>query len=409
MKKNLTYVGVLALGLILGGLIFNGPSNEEKDHDHDQSSETSQMWTCAMHPQIMQSEPGVCPICAMDLTPVTQSLGELGPNQFKLTKNAIALANIQTSIVGNNNSEKGSEINLSGKIQENDDNTSVQSAHFDGRIEKLYTSSLGLQVSKGQAIAEVYSPELVTAQQELLTAYKVRKSQPKLYEAIRNKFKNWNIHNGQLSEIESSGKIKTQFTIYSHVSGIITELMVNEGSHIMDGHSIFKVADLNTVWAEFDAYEKQLASLKVGDRIRITSHANPNNIIDATISFIDPVLDTKTRTVVVRAKIQNSNRALKPGMFVKGEVSTRPIDREKSVTIPKTAVLWTGKRSIVYVKKEGVTPVFELRNIVLGKEIGESYEIEEGLVENEIIVTNGAFTVDAAAQLQGKKSMMNNP
>ena len=409
MKKNLTYIGVLALGLILGGLIFNGSSNEEKDHVHDQRSETSQMWTCSMHPQIMQSEPGVCPICAMDLTPITQSVEELGPNQFELTKNAMALANIQTTVVGTSNSGDITEINLSGKIQENEDRTSVQSAHFDGRIEKLYTSSLGLQVNKGQAIAEVYSPELVTAQQELLTAYKVRISQPKLYEAIRNKFKNWNIHDDQLSEIEKTGKVKTQFTIYSHVSGIITDMTVKEGSHIVDGHPIFKVANLSTVWAEFDAYENQLTSLKVRDPISIISHANPNEIIDANISFIDPVLDTKTRTVVVRAEISNSKGALKPGMFVKGIISSRPIDGEISLTVPKTAVLWTGKRSIVYVKKDGATPIFEMRNVVLGEAIGETYEIEEGLVDNEIIVTNGAFTVDAAAQLQGKKSMMNKP
>jgi Cu(I)/Ag(I) efflux system membrane fusion protein len=408
MKKNLTYIGILALGLLLGGLIFNPPSIEEQDHIHDQSSETSQTWTCSMHPQIRQAEPGVCPICAMDLTPAANSVEELGPNQFKLTKNAVALANIQTSIVLKGTSGNSSGLNLSGEIQENEDKISVQSAHFDGRIEKLYTSSLGLYINKGQAIAEVYAPELVTAQQELLTAYKVRETQPKLYEAIRNKFKNWNVKEDQLSEIEKTGKVKSQFTIYSYVSGNISDLTVKEGSHIMNGHPILKVANLNTVWAEFDAYESQLASINLGDRIQISSLAHPNEMIDAKITFIDPILDTQTRTAIIRAQISNSNNLLKPGMFVKGVLSLRPNNEEHSLIIPKTAVLWTGKRSVVYVKKDETTPVFEMRNVILGKEIEAFYEIEAGLSENEIVVTNGAFTVDAAAQLQGKKSMMNN-
>ncbi len=407
MKNYLKYVGILALGLVLGWFIFGGSSNKEMEHNHDQLSDANQMWTCAMHPQIMQSEPGICPICAMDLTLMNNSSEGLTSNQFEMSKNAMALANIQTSKVSNNKSGGEPEINLSGEITENEDNTATQSAHFNGRIEKLYTKSLGIYVRRGQAIAQVYSPELVTAQQELLTAYSMRKSQPKLYEAIRNKFKNWNIHDAQLSEVETTGEIKTQFTIYAHVSGFITKLAVKEGSHIFDGHPIFKVANLSTVWAEFNAYEKQLSSLNINDRIRITTNANPNKIIDATISFIDPILDTKTRTVVVRAKITNSNGDLKPGMFVKGVVSSRQIDKETLLTIPKTAVLWTGKRSVVYVKLEGVTPVFEMRNVILGKEFNETYEVVEGLEVNELIVTNGAFTVDAAAQLQGKKSMMN--
>ena len=407
MENYLKYVGVLAIGLVLGWILFGDSSNKDMEHNHDQSAEVNQLWTCSMHPQIMQPEAGDCPICGMDLIPAANSSEELTSNQFEMSENAMALANIETSAVRNDKSGSEPTINLTGKIAENEDNTATQSAHFNGRIDKLYTKSLGTYVSHGQAIAQVYSPELVKAQQELLTAYKVRKSQPTLYKAIRNKFKNWNINDTQLSEVEETGVVKSQFTIYARVSGFITELAVKEGSHIMDGHPIFKVSNLSTVWAQFDAYEKQLSSLNINDRIAITTNANPNKIIEATISFIDPILDVKTRTVIVRAKINNSNGALKPGMFVKGVVSSRQIDKTNLLTIPKTAVLWTGKRSVVYVKTEGTTPVFEMRNVILGKELNESYEVLEGLEVNEVIVINGTFTVDAAAQLQGKKSMMN--
>jgi Cu(I)/Ag(I) efflux system membrane fusion protein len=185
--------------------------------------------------------------------------------------------------------------------------------------------------------------------------------------------------------------------------------MVEEGNYVKEGQGLFMISNLATVWANFDAYEKQLSSIKKGDVLIITSNANPTTEIKAKVSFIDPVLNTSTRTVIVRAELNNSKGALKPGMFVKGILTSTAFgSAEKTqITIPKTAVLWTGKRSVVYVKKQGTEPVFEMRIVTIGNEINDAYEILEGLNENEEIVTNGTFTVDAAAQLQGKKSMMN--
>jgi Cu(I)/Ag(I) efflux system membrane fusion protein len=406
MKKYFVYIGILAIGLLLGWMLFGGSSNNALEHNHDEITEDNQMWTCSMHPQIMQPESGDCPICGMDLIPSESSSEGLLANQFRLTENAIALANIQTTIVGKGNVEDN-VIKLSGKITANNDKTATQPAHFNGRIEKIYVNSVGERVKMGQAIAQIYSPELVAAQQELITAFRIKESQPQLYNAVRNKFNNWKIPGAQLSEIETTGQVKTHFTIYSHVSGVVSEILVSQGAHIMDGHPIFKVTNLTTVWANFDVYENQISQIKKGQEITIKTNTYPNKEFKAKISFIDPVLNTKTRTVAVRAVLNNKSDVFKPGMFIEGKVEGVSSNKTEILSIPSSAVLWTGQRSVVYLKTNSNEPVFEMREITLGNKVGDSYEILEGLNNGDEIVTNGTFTVDAAAQLQGKKSMMN--
>ena len=169
MKKYIIYIGLLTIGLLLGWVLFGYSSNKETEHDHDEIVETTQMWTCSMHPQIMQPEPGDCPICGMDLIPAEGGSDGLLADQFKLTENAMALANIQTTVVGKGNVE-GNTIKLSGKIAENEEANAVQVSYFSGRIERLNVSFTGEEVGKGQLLATIYSPELYAAQQELITA-----------------------------------------------------------------------------------------------------------------------------------------------------------------------------------------------------------------------------------------------
>ncbi|WP_111710040.1 efflux RND transporter periplasmic adaptor subunit [Lutibacter citreus] len=408
MKKYIIYIGILVIGLLLGKIFFGGSSHTEVEHKHNAQTETNEMWTCSMHPQIMQTEPGACPICGMDLIPVKSNNEGLLADQFQLSENALALANIQTSIVGKTLTNEGTGFILSGKITENENETATMPAHFDGRIEKLYVNSLGEHVKKGQAIAQIYSPELIAAQQELITTYKLRTSQPQLYNAVKNKFKNWMIHDAQLNTIEQTGKVKTQFTIYSHVSGVVTEILINEGSHIMDGKPIFKVSNLKTVWANFDVFENQISQFKKGQDIIVTTNAYPNKEFKGKVDFIDPILDTKTRTVKLRVELNNKEDLFKPGMFVEGKVKgVSSLNNEHVLTIPSSSVLWTGKRSVVYLKANPKQPVFEMREIELGNQIGSNYQVLEGLNNGDEIVTNGTFTIDAEAQLQGKKSMMN--
>ena len=408
MKNNkiVIYIGILVVGVLLGWLLFGGSSNEEIDHNHDAVAATNQMWTCSMHPQIMQPEPGDCPICGMDLIPAESGSDGLMADQFKLTENAMALANIQTTVVGKGNVE-GNTIKLSGKIAENEEANAVQVSYFAGRIERLNVSFTGEEVRKGQLLATIYSPELYAAQQELITAASLKESQPALYKAVRNKLKLWKLSENQINQIEETGKVKENFPVYATVSGTVTEKLVEQGDYIKQGQPLLKIANLNTVWGNFDVYENQIDRFKKGQEVMITTNAYPNKEFKGKVDFIDPVLNTKTRTVTLRVVLSNKDDVFKPGMFVTANIEGSTAKNDEVLSIPASSVLWTGERSVVYLKTNPDQPIFEMREIKLGNQIGNEYEVVEGLFVGNEIVTNGTFTVDAAAQLQGKKSMMN--
>lgn len=406
MKKYGIYCMLLVTGIVIGKFALSGEQTHEQTHS-ETVTKKSELWTCAMHPQIQQLEAGDCPICGMDLILTQENTTELSSNQFRMTTTAMALANIQTSIVSEETTEN-STLQLTGTIEANEKTNAIQTAHFSGRIEKLYVNSTGETVQKGQRIALIYSPELVTTQQELITAMRMKASQPELYKAVRNKLKLWKLSDTQIQQIETSKKVISQFPIYANVSGVVTEKLVEEGNHIMEGGVLFKVSNLSSVWASFDAYETQLPTIKLGNLISITTNANPTEKITANITFIDPVLNTKTRTVAVKAVLNNHTKKLKPGMFVTGIIANTRVT-SNTLHIPKSAILWTGKRSVVYVKMAVNEPIFEAREVILGNATNTHYEVLSGLSKSDEIVTNGTFTVDAAAQLQGKKSMMNTP
>jgi Cu(I)/Ag(I) efflux system membrane fusion protein len=407
MKKYIIYSAILGVGLLLGWFIFGGSSTTETKHNHNVVAETNQMWTCSMHPQIMQPEAGDCPICGMDLIPAENGSDGLLADQFKLTENAMALANIQTSIVGEENLESRS-TQLSGKIAENEEANTVQISYFSGRIERLNVNSTGEEVRKGQLLATIYSPELYAAQQELITASSLKESQPALYKAVRNKLKLWKLSENQINGIESSGKVKENVPVYATVSGTVTDKLVEQGDNVKQGQSLLKIANLNTVWGNFDVYENQLESFKKGQDVIVTTNAYPNKEFKGKVDFVNPVLDTKTRTITLRVVLNNEDAIFKPGMFVKANIECALNGKKDAIlSIPASAVLWTGERSVVYLKTNPDVPIFEMKEVVLGNRRGANYEIVAGLFAGNEIVTNGTFTVDAAAQLNGKKSMMN--
>jgi len=411
MKKNLIYIAVAALSGLLVGYLFFGNSESGESyvdlHQHNTDAR-DQMWTCSMHPQIMQPEAGDCPICGMDLIPAETGSEGLSQDQFVMTKNAMALANVETTVVGNVDANSDNTLILSGTIAMNEEAMALQASYFDGRLEKLYVNYEGQEVKKGQLLAAIYAPELVAAQQELLTAASLKESQPQLYQAVRNKLKLWKLTDDQIEGIENSGKVNESFPVYATVSGTVSGVMSAEGDYIKQGQPIARVSNLNSVWAEFDAYENQLSQIKEGQKIVITTNAYRDQKYEGQISFISPVLDNASRTVTVRAILNNKTGLFKPGMFVNGEVRKSVSSNvDKNLYVPASAVMWTGKRSLVYVKLKAAQPVFEMRSVTLGDRIGESYAVSSGLMAGEEVVTNGAFTIDAAAQLQGKTSMMN--
>ena len=406
-KQIIIAIVILLLGILIGKFTFSNSAEIVDNHQHESKEEH---WTCSMHPTVDLPEFGACPICGMDLILREDGDEELINNSFKMTKNAMALANIETLVVGDKLSDgvyNASMLKLSGKISANENASAIQTAHFGGRIEKLYFKSEGEYMKKGALLATIYSPELVTAQNELIEAMDIKELQPELYNAVRNKLKNWKISETQIQSIEHNKKVITDFNMYTNVSGFIDAVLAKEGNHVKEGTPLFKVSNLESVWAVFDVYEQDIETLKLGQDISIKLNAYPDKEIKAIINFINPNLNTSTRTISVRATLSNRNGELKPGMFITSDVVLNRDDNvDDLILIPKTAVLWTGKRSIVYVKTDESNPTFELREVKLGTDLGENYEIVSGLENGEEIVFNGAFTVDAAAQLQGKKSMM---
>jgi len=408
-KENIIYFGIAVItGLLIGYLIFGNSADATNGAEHDHSTEiaSGDMWTCSMHPQIMQPESGSCPICGMDLIPAESSGEGLTANQIKMTENAMVLAGVETVMVGSGTTGEN-KVKVSGKVVINQKSDAVQSAYFDGRIENIFVNFEGEEVRKGQKLATIYAPALVSAQQELLTASNLKESQPQLYKAVRNKLKLWKLSEAQINQIESSGQVLENFPVYSNVNGVVSEIMVGEGDYIKTGSPLVKVANLNSVWAIFDAYENQLSLFEEGQTLNVTTNSYPNETFPAKVSFVAPTLNKNTRTLEVRTELDNQNGLLKPGMFVQAEVEIDNIQGDASLTIPESAVLWTGKRSLVYVQPNPNEAIFEMREVELGNLMNGSYVVNSGLKSGDLVVAKGTFTVDAAAQLQGKKSMMN--
>lgn len=397
---------VLVVGLFLGWLIFKSDSPAESRHNHEQGNETT--YTCSMHPQIRQNEPGKCPICGMDLIPLIQKSdkGESSPFVHTMTPEAVALANVQTQKVKAVSPEH--EIYLTGKVAVNEQRTFVITANYSGRIEKLFIDFTGQTVTKGQKLATIYSPELVTGQKELIEASKYKEINPALYKASKEKLRLWKISEVQINEIENSGLVLTEFDVYADQSGIVIRRDIAKGDYVNKGTVLFEIADLSNVWILLDAYESDLPLIKIGQKISITLSSVPGKEFTAPISFIDPLINPQTRTAAVRAELNNSQQTFKPEMFVKGKIKASLSVSGKSIVIPKSSILWTGKRSVVYLKVPNTEfPTFEMREITIGASLGEYYIVENGLNESEEIVTNGVFAIDGAAQLAGKSSMMN--
>ena len=417
IKENYRLVlVVLVAGLFLGWLFFH-PSRDEKAQinqaevmdGHDHPSETPSVWTCSMHPQIRQDKPGKCPICAMDLIPVA-SLGSSGagadPNEIMMSESAVKLAEIQTMTVGLGAPQR--IVYLQGKVQADERNMAEITARFGGRIEKLFVNFTGQQVKKGEKLATIYSPDLVSAQQELFEAMALRETRPSLYKAARTKLRLWDLTDGQIDSIEQGGEPLLYLEIHSPITGTIMKRHVAQGDYVMEGSALFQVTDLSGVWVVFDAYESDLPWIGKGDLMELTFQSLPGKSFEGKVTYIDPYIDPATRVAGVRIELPNGGGLLKPEMFARGKLHSRLAAGATQLLIPKSSILWTGKRAVVYVKvPDRSSPTFLYREITLGPDAGDFYVVEEGLTSGEEIAVNGVFKIDASAQLEGKTSMMN--
>lgn len=460
---------LIMIGIFLGyGL--RSFSNGDSGHEHENITHNAQIefWTCSMHPQIRQPNPGQCPICGMDLIPVSDETGGEGSGrQLKLTPTAMRLASIQVSPV--EHKYVAAEIRMVGKIDYDETRIKYISAYVPGRIDRLYVNYTGTEVRKNDHLVELYSPELISAQEELIQAQKthkllsgsegtdLRKSGLSTLQAVRDKLRLWGLTDWQIKNIEEKGIVSDQLTIYSPMAGIVIHRNATEGMYVTTGTKIYTIADLSKLWMKLDVYESDLQWIRYGQDVEFKTEATPGEIFSGKISFIDPVLNPQTRTVKVRVNVDNPEGKLKPEMFVKalvkskvstsgrvmdphltgkwispmhpeivkdhpgrcdvcgmalvraeelGYVSAEKLERDAPLVVPATAPLITGKRAIVYVAVKEQEGVFEGREIVLGPRAGDYYVVESGLSAGEWVVTNGNFKLDSDLQIKAKPSMM---
>lgn len=395
---------ILLVGLLLGWLIFGGNNHSHDEHAGHNHTGDSTVWTCSMHPSIRDDQPGTCPICAMDLIPATSGMGDEDNFSMVMSEAAMRLAEIQVIPA----SLDYAEINVwaPGRIAVDERKRATISGHFNGRITELLVNFTGDFIQKDQPLARVYSDDLVIAQRELIEAYKRRDTQPALYRAARQRLLFWDLREHQLDAIIAKGEPSWAVDILAPFSGFVMVRKVTKGDYFTTGDTLFQLADLSSVWIIFDVFERDISLLSRGSKIEFTLSSRAGETFEATISWINPVLNPTTRTVEVRAEAANPRGALKPGMLLSGNIHIT--SDTPHILIPASAVLWTGPRSLVYVhhrEQEGAR--FEAREVTLGRRAGDFYIIKDGLEENERVVFNGAFKIDSEMQLADRFSMMN--
>ncbi|MEX0779066.1 MAG: efflux RND transporter periplasmic adaptor subunit [Balneolales bacterium] len=417
-SKQIIYgAGLLLLGLLFGYLIFRPSPGLHNAHDDVSAESTDQhvledhtdeegniVYTCSMHPSVREDEPGDCPICGMELIPVTSEARD-DEYSMVMTEAAVQLANIQTTRVIEE--VPVHEIRLPGRIKVDERRLTNITAHFPGRIQELFVNFTGAPIRAGEAMATIYSPQLVTTQRELLTAIRSGGPQSTMAESARAKLRQWELTDAQINEIVQSGEVREDIEIVSPANGYVMSRNFAREDHVEEGAVLFEIANLEQVWGVFEAYEEDLAWLREGDAISFSSRSNPGHQFDATIAYINPVVDPNKRTVQIRANIDNGNSSLKPEMLVKGIVTSSGQEGTRKL-IPVSSVLWTGPRSVAFVKDPHAdVPVFEAREIELGSRAGDFYIVHSGLEAGEEVVSNGAFRLDSEFQLADRFSMMN--
>jgi Cu(I)/Ag(I) efflux system membrane fusion protein len=470
-KLKIIMFVILAIIVFMAGYVIRGRNASQKQIQTSTSTPAKQQWwTCSMHPQIRQPRPGKCPICFMDLIPVaTHNHDEpTGPRQITFSPEALKLMEIQTNRVERKFVE--AQIRIVGKVDYDETRVKHITAWVPGRIDRLYVDFTGTRVLKGDHMVELYSPELISAQAELLQAIEaqqkikpetselIRRSTQATLEAAREKLRLLGLTNQQVEQVEKTGQPTDHITINAPMSGIVINKHVSEGMYVETGTKIYTVADLSHLWVQLDAYESDIEWVRYGQKIKFTTEAYPGQTFKGRISFISPTLDPKTRTIKLRVNVDNPDEKLKPGMFVhtvvrskvaKGGLVMDPdmagrwicpmhpdivkqtkgtcdicgmdlvtteslgyvkaeLPEQAPLVIPASAPLITGQRAVVYVQlPDPNRPVFEGREVVLGPRAGDHYIVQSGLAEGDMVVTKGNFKIDSALQIQAKPSMMN--
>lgn len=383
---------------------------------HAQEGDKASTWTCSMHPQIQAPEPGQCPICGMDLIPLADDGDAPAPDEVVLTERARVLARVKTAEVKPAD-VADVDLRLLGKVDYDETGIRTVTTWSAGRVDKLHVATTGQRVRRGQTIASLYSPEIYVAHQDLLVARRqvdrlqnglptARAAASSTLDAARERLRLLGVSKGQLARMEKARRPWRNISIRSTAPGTVINRLVSEGQYLKAGAGLYKVADLSKLWVQLDAYESDLPNLSEGRDVDLVFAAFPGESFTGRVAFIDPVVNARTRTTRVRVEVANPDGRLRPGMFAEARVSAAGTGGTP-LMIPRTAPLFSGRRSIVYVELPGrEKPTYQAREVRLGARSGDSYPVVAGLKSGEFVVVHGAFTLDADLQIRGGQSLM---
>lgn len=387
--KKLKKIGLLLLAFTLV-LACNTKSKEEHEgHDHEEDV----YYSCSMDPQVKEDKPGKCPICHMELTPMKNDDG--ASNEISLSDQQIKLGNITTATIVA--SQSNPETNYNGVLTINQEQLKSISSRAMGRIEKLYFKTEGDFIQKNQAVYQLYSEDLAIAKQDYLTAYKqlsmpgdFGKNAKTMLASAKQKLLFFGLTNAQIEAIKSHKEVSPYTTFYSSQSGTVSEILATEGSYVMEGTPIVKVADLKNLWLETQVNVNYAKSLRLGQTAKISFVDFPNQTVSAKISFINPEINPDSRLLLIRMEVPNAYGHLKPGMQAIARLTQSNV---KGLFIPVDAVIWDENATFIWVEKRH--GVFENVMVETGVETGGMVEITSAIDPDKKVVITGAYAINS--------------
>jgi len=389
VNKQLIKLRQLSLWLML--LLVVACTNMDKHEHHDAgTAATGITYTCPMHPQIIESEPGSCPICGMNLVPVKiQTPTEKNAGSIMLSNTQIQLGNITTRPV--QMGQVGSNTILTGRLVVDQTQADLISSRAAGRIEKLYVKETGRPIRKGQPLYELYSESLLTLEQEYLLAIDQVKAFPddkqfaSILEAAKRKLLLTGLSNAQINKVAQSRRLDARITFLAPTAGVVTEIAAAEGVYVTEGSLLYRLNRFNTIWVEAELYAPEAAQLRVGSLIEVTVPGIAT-LIKTKVAFINPEFRQNSQVIIARAELPNPQGKLIPGNQA---TINLPAQENQALTLPLDAVIRDAQGAHVWVKTGKNT--FNSRMVTLGAESANQVAIASGLSPNDTVVVTGAY------------------